>query len=174
MYRCECFHAYRRHAEQRCPLNRASGAARLGLEDIHKLGGRRANNRAETSHPPIRRRERKMRSSSRNSQRRIFSPLTQRSTTPSTPSLTSSAGRTPVASAARQLLSGRMLQPQANCGGGGAFWQQGFSRDKARSGSRCTRGPLRPARRWSGRDSPINHSNEPDHGPAQRDSDDLR
>jgi putative transposase len=32
----------------------------IGLEDIHKLGGRRANNRAENSHLPIRRRERKM------------------------------------------------------------------------------------------------------------------
>ena len=32
----------------------------LGLGDIHQLGGRRGNNRAENSHLPIRRRERKM------------------------------------------------------------------------------------------------------------------
>jgi putative transposase len=32
----------------------------IGLEDIHRTGGRRANNRAENSHLPIRRRERKM------------------------------------------------------------------------------------------------------------------
>jgi transposase-like protein len=32
----------------------------LGIEDLHRSGGRRNNNRAENSHLPIRRRERKM------------------------------------------------------------------------------------------------------------------
>ncbi|THD59284.1 IS6 family transposase [Phenylobacterium sp.] len=32
----------------------------LGIEDLHRTGGRRNNNRAENSHLPIRRRERKM------------------------------------------------------------------------------------------------------------------
>jgi putative transposase len=62
------------------------GAAlrQLGREDRHRPSGFRENNRAENSHLPIRRRERKQQTFKSQAQPSASCPLTRRSTTPST------------------------------------------------------------------------------------------
>ena len=70
---------------------RSYGAAlkELGLEDLHRPGRLRENNRAENSHPPIRRRERKMQLfKSQPSAQRFLTTPTRASATPSTPNVT--------------------------------------------------------------------------------------
>jgi putative transposase len=63
----------------------------LGLQERHRPGRLRENNRAENSHLPIRRRERKMQGSNPSLPLGDFSPPTPLSTTPSTPNVISSA-----------------------------------------------------------------------------------
>jgi transposase-like protein len=65
-----------------------AAARELGLTDRHRPGGMRANSRAENSHLPIRRRERKVQRFQSQGQAQRFLSTTPPSTTASTPSPT--------------------------------------------------------------------------------------
>jgi len=63
-----------------------AAAKALNLQDRHRPGGMRENNRVENSHLPIRRRERKVQKFKSKAQPSAFSSFTPPSATPSIPS----------------------------------------------------------------------------------------
>src|SRR3954447_7417903 len=93
------------------------GAAfrQLGLTCPHEQG-LRANNRAENSHQPVRRRERKMQGSNRLDRPSISSACMPPFTTPSTFNVISSRDQRCGVSEPRRRANGGMQSRQRNCG----------------------------------------------------------
>jgi transposase-like protein len=98
-----------------------SALTELGLEALHRPGRLRENDRAENSHLPIRRRERKMQGFKSPHPLSDFSPLTPPSTTLSTPNVISSAAKHSEPSEPMRMQPGR-LRPLFT-----EIWGQGTS-----------------------------------------------